>query len=79
MATKLISVTAPEGDRERTADVVFVREDESGRRVRVQACYHRGLGSWEQWGAHTEVLSENVPAVEALAEGVGNAYATEPE
>lgn len=42
---------------------MFVREDEKGRRITIYAC--RCHESWEQWGAHTDALSDNVPAVEA--------------
>ena len=51
-------------------DVVFHREDESGR-------VHKFNGSiplddsWNQWGASTDILGDNVDVMEALS----NAYA----
>jgi len=64
MATKLIAVRRPT-QHERSkhhAEVVFVRQDEHGREVKVYGarCYE----SWEQWGAQFEVLCENVTAIE---------------
>jgi hypothetical protein len=52
----------PKERKDRGAEIVFNREDEQGREYTIYAakCYE----SWEQWGASTEVLSDNVPAVE---------------
>lgn len=49
-------------ERKRGAEVAFDREDKNGNRVTVlgAACYE----SWEQWGAATCVLSENIDAIE---------------
>jgi hypothetical protein len=61
--TKLIGVRKPKsGERKRGAEVVFEREDQSGRAYTILAakCYE----SWEQWGEPTEILSDNVDAVE---------------
>jgi hypothetical protein len=67
--SKLLSLEAPKRDEE-GADVVFVRR--VGRcKVRIKAC--SGPDGWHQWGAETSVLGDNVPAVEAWAEGVRNA------
>ncbi len=64
MATKLIEERKPTLQESRhQVERVFIREDEKGRKITIYAsrCYE----SWEQWGAHTEALSDNVPAVEA--------------
>lgn len=45
----------------------FVREDEKGRRVAIQAC--RIHESWEQWGAPKSILSDNVQDVEDWRHG----------
>jgi len=64
MKTKLIERRKPTpAERSKGAEVVFIREDESGRKATIYAC--RCYESWEQWGAHREVLCDNVPAVEA--------------
>lgn len=47
----------------RGAHVKFVRRDSNRRLHSIYAC-DNGDG-WEQWGAKTELLSDNVPAVEA--------------
>lgn len=47
---------------ERGAEVVFSREDSRGRKYTIYAS--RCHESWEQWGAHTEVLRDNMPDVE---------------
>ena len=71
MTSKLLRIEAPKAD-EQGADVVFVRK--VGRfKVRIKACVYEDHG-WHQWGAETSVLGDNVPAVEAWAEGVRTAY-----
>lgn len=71
MTSKLISIEVPQLD-EKGADVVFVRK--VGRfKVRVKACLYNEQG-WQQWGAEKSVLGDNVPVVEAWAEGMRNAY-----
>ena len=49
-------------EKKRGADVAFDRTDGEGREFTVLAC--RCYESWEQWGAATEILSDNVDAVE---------------
>jgi hypothetical protein len=52
------------------AEVVFVRQERgTRRRMTIYACDHKQHGSWEQWGAIAEVLSDNVPAVECWHRG----------
>lgn len=61
--TKLVAVRQPNArERKSGAEVVFEREDEDGRKAVILAsrCYE----SWQQWGAITEVLADNVDAVE---------------
>ena len=61
--TKLVSIRKPTlVEQKKGADVVFEREDDNGRTYTILAskCYE----SWEQWGAATEILCDNVDAVE---------------
>lgn len=61
--TKLDSVRKPtSAEIKRGADVAFDRSDSSGRNHTILAsrCYE----SWEQWGAPSEILADNVDAVE---------------
>ena len=60
--TKLISVIKMPKRNAYQAEVEFVRRDEQGREYIIYAC--RCYESWEQWGAPTKILSENVEAVE---------------
>jgi hypothetical protein len=54
-------------ERRKGAEVVFIREDTNSREHVIYAatCHE----SWEQWGAITEILSDNVPTVEAWRKG----------
>jgi hypothetical protein len=62
-STRLVSIRKPTAaEAKRGADVVFEREDAEGRTATILAC--RCQESWEQWGANTEVLADNVSAVE---------------
>ena len=62
--TKLIEQRKPTpAEAKKGAEVVFVRQDSQGRTVTIYAC--RCHESWEQWGAHTDALCDNVPNVEA--------------
>ena len=66
--TKLVAVRKPTAsEKKRGADVVFEREDSEGREHTILAC--RCYESWEQWGAITEVLSDNIDAVERWRRG----------
>ena len=61
--TTLVGIRKPLlWEREKGADVVFVRMDTEGNYLNVYAstCYE----SWEQWGQPSEVLSDNVDDVE---------------
>lgn len=50
-------------------DAVFVVADDSGRKHYVFAIVSE-FGGYQQWGAPREVLSRNVPAVEAWSRAV---------
>ena len=60
--SKLIAIRKPNrAEKKRGAEVVFVRKD--GQReytILAATCYE----SWEQWGAPTEILGDNVDTVE---------------
>lgn len=58
----------PKERRENQAEVVFEREDERGRHFTIYGatCYE----SWEQWGAPTEVLGDNVDEIEQWRKNV---------
>lgn len=62
MKTKLIATVSPtKAERDRGAEVVFIRKDNRGTyRVLACECYE----GWEQWGAEREVLSDNCSTVE---------------
>ena len=61
--TRLVAVREPNADeRKRGAEVVFERRDDDGRLYTILACHC--YESWEQWGASTEVLADNLDAVE---------------
>lgn len=77
MATKLIEICAPNREEE-GADVVFVRKD-GKHAIRIKAMFDRDMGGWSQWGADTGTLGDNVPAIEAWAEGMRTAYAAGDE
>lgn len=49
-------------EKRRGADIVFERTDTRGTRYVILAC--RCYESWEQWGAPTEILGDNVDDVE---------------
>jgi hypothetical protein len=57
----------PKERKDKGAEVVFVREDSDGREYTIYGC--TCYESWEQWGAYTEILSDNVSAIEAWRSG----------
>mgnify|MGYP001608598557 CR=1 FL=1 len=67
MTTKLIVIRRPTpAECKRGAEVVFERKE--GRQTHIiLAC--RCYESWEQWGAGTEALADNVNAVERWRRG----------
>lgn len=71
--TKLVAVRkpTPAEEKERGGEVVFEREG-GGRTYTIHAsrCYE----SWQQWGAPTEVLGDNVDAVERWRHGGLDAF-----
>jgi hypothetical protein len=63
METRLIETRPPNQDeKERGAEVVFVREDENGYLHNILGC--KVYESWEQWGASHDVLCDNVETIE---------------
>ena len=61
--TTLESVRKPTvAEKKRGAEVAFDRTDDEGREFTILAC--RCHESWEQWGTASEILSDNVDAVE---------------
>lgn len=52
-------------------DVVFVVKDDRGERHAVFA-HCDTEGGWHQWGAPREILSRNVPVVEAWAKAMAD-------
>lgn len=68
--TRLAAIRRPTpAEVKRGADVVFEREDMQypGHTHAILAC--RCYESWEQWGAASEILSDNVDAVERWRRG----------
>lgn len=66
--TRLVAVRKPTAaEAKRGAEVAFDREDDDGREITILAC--KCYESWEQWGAPTEILSDNVDAVERWRHG----------
>ena len=62
--SKLIATENPTAEeKERGAEIIFVRKSPDGTADRILAC--RCYESWEQWGAHREILSDNCKDVEA--------------
>lgn len=63
MKTILVAVRRPdEAEAKCGAEIIFERRDSlRSHTILAAKCYE----SWEQWGAYSEVLSENVRAVEA--------------
>jgi hypothetical protein len=60
--TKLDKVRDPtRAERKRGAEVVFERSEGKQQYTVLGAKCYEG---WEQWGAHSEVLSDNVPTIE---------------
>lgn len=49
-------------EKKRGAEVVFMRSNRQGNAIRILAC--KCYESWEQWGANTEYLGDNVDDVE---------------
>lgn len=65
--TELQEVRKPNRDeKKRGAEIVFVRTD-GKRKYTILAC--ECYESWEQWGAPTEVLWDNVDTVENWRQG----------
>lgn len=66
--TKLDAVRKPTpAEKKRGAEVAFDRSDDDGHDYTILAC--RCYESWEQWGAATEILCDNVDAVENWRHG----------
>ena len=64
-STKLVGQRPPtKFEDKRGAETVFIRKDKAGRAYEIFASYHTEHGAWEQWGAPTEILSENVSAMD---------------
>ena len=64
MSTFLVAMRSPtRAEKARGAEVVFVREDTDGGQAVILAC--SCYESWEQWGAQTSVLTDNLDDVEA--------------
>jgi hypothetical protein len=61
--TRLIATRNPNAsERKSGAEIVFIREDWGGGRHTILGC--KCYESWEQWGASTEVLGDNVDTIE---------------
>lgn len=66
--SRLIEVRGPSAqEADQGAEIVFVRED-GGVNSYIKACWTDG--SYQQWGATTRVLGDNVEAVRLWAEGI---------
>lgn len=66
--SKLIEVRGPSAqEAEQGAEIVFVRVD-GGVNAYIKACWTDG--SYQQWGAPTPILGDNVEAVRLWAEGI---------
>jgi hypothetical protein len=62
--SKLIETRNPTREEELAdVEVVFVRKDKRGTLHTIYGC--TVYESWEQWGAPREILSDNVPDIEA--------------
>jgi hypothetical protein len=59
--SRLIEVRAPTAEEHERmgGEAVFVREDADGRRFLIHACRMEGR-TYQQWGATTRELGENV-------------------
>lgn len=69
MSTKLIDVRGPSAaEAEDGAWIVFHRREPDGLEHFIKASYHEG--GYQQWGAPTSVLGDNVSAVTLWAEGL---------
>lgn len=70
MTSKLIRIQAPgEGQNDEGAWIVFVRRDADGvTEYFIKASYYEG--SYQQWGAPTPILGDNVEAVTQWANGL---------
>lgn len=69
MTTKLIDVRGPNAqEAEDGAEVVFHRRERGGLEHFIKACWTDG--SYQQWGATTPVLGDNVEAVTLWARGI---------
>jgi hypothetical protein len=63
MKTKFLGTRKPTPEeKKKGAEIVFLREDEQGNEILIFGCTIDY--SWEQWGAITEVLSDNVKQIE---------------
>ena len=62
--TELIEVRTPnKEEKERGAEIVFIRKDKSGNEYTILGC--TCYESWEQWGESREILGDNVDDIEA--------------
>lgn len=69
MTTRLIDIRGPNAqEAEDGAEVVFHRRERGGLEHFIKACWTDG--SYQQWGATTSVLGDNVEAVTLWARGI---------
>lgn len=62
-ATYIRTTTPTKEEAKGGAEIIFIYKDEYKNFIRVKAC--KVYESWEQWGANTEILGQNVDRVEA--------------
>jgi hypothetical protein len=63
MKTKFLGKRKPtEEEKKKGAEIVFLRQDQDANEIKILAakCHE----SWEQWGAHEDILYDNVETVE---------------
>lgn len=74
MTTRLIEVRGPSADEaQKGAEITFVRCDSDGVHHSIKACVT--YESWSQWGVSTDILGDNVEAVEAWRRGLDDVLA----
>jgi hypothetical protein len=70
MKTEFLGVRKP-NNAERKAqdcDLIFMREDDSGKEYNIFVSLPSGDCSWFQWGQSNDILSENVEDLEQYIE-----------